>query len=248
MNPETLTNLACQDPVVRMLGDWCSSLCTSAVILRMSLSFFYAAIIGYERANKRHSAGLRTFILVALGSCVAMLVDQFIASKGAKVTIPLSAATVIGIAFISSYSILYSARGQIKGLTTAMGLWSTALVGIANGAGFYSVALFAFLAQVFCLSFLPPLETYLKDHSNHFEIHLELNDNRKLPDFITTIRRLGLVIDDIEANNAYVNSGLSVFTISLTVASPELKKYKQHSEIIEALSSVDYISHIEEIH
>ena len=235
------------DPMIHFLGAWSATLGPASILLRLALSCAYAAIIGCERAKKRHSAGLRTFILVALGSAVAMLVERFVGEQ-ASAFIPLSAATIIGIALISSSSILYSAKGQVKGLTTAMALWATALIGIANGAGFYSVAALAFLAQLLCLALLPGLEAHLKDRSNHFEIHLELKDNRKLADFITTIRRLGLVIDDIEANNAYMNSGLSVYTISLTVTSPELKKYKEHSEIIEALRSLDYISHIEELH
>ncbi|MBP5300865.1 MAG: MgtC/SapB family protein [Victivallales bacterium] len=235
------------DTLVDIFGEWAALLGPGAVLLRIGLSCLYAAIIGCERAKKRHSAGLRTFILVALGSCVAMLVERFLNEQGVSF-LPLSAATIIGIALISTSSILYSAKGQVKGLTTAMALWASSLIGIANGAGFYSVALLAFLAQLLCLALLPTLETNLKDRSNHFEIHLELKDVRRLGDFITTIRKLGLAIDDIEANTAYVNSGLSVFTISLTVTSPELKKYKEHREIIEALRSLDYIAHIEEIH
>ena len=60
-------------------------------------------------------------------------------------------------------------------------------------------------------------------------------------------RQLGLRIDDIEANQAYVGSGLSVYTITITIFSAELKKYKTHREIIQALSSLDYIYHIEEL-
>ena len=54
-------------------------------------------------------------------------------------------------------------------------------------------------------------------------------------------------IDDIEANPAYADSGLSVYSIALSIQSPELKKYKTHTEIIEALRSIDYIYHIEEM-
>ena len=56
------------------------------------------------------------------------------------------------------------------------------------------------------------------------------------------------LLDDIEANQAYAGSGLSVYSVSLTICSQELKKYKTHVEIIEALSSLDYIYHIEEMH
>lgn len=97
------------------------------------------------------------------------------------------------------------------------------------------------------LSAFPTIEVYLKNRSNHFEIHLELKNIEYLRDFVTVSRRLGLRIDDIESNPAYVGSGLSVYTITVTICSSELKKYKTHHEIIEALKSLDYIYHLEEL-
>ena len=94
---------------------------------------------------------------------------------------------------------------------------------------------------------MPTPEIYLKNRSNHFEVHLELKEKAKLQDFITTIRRLGLIIDDIETNQAYSGSGLSVYSIALTITKEELKKYKTHKEIIEALQTLDYVYHIEEM-
>ena len=91
------------------------------------------------------------------------------------------------------------------------------------------------------------MERYLKNRSNHFEIHLELKSSGYLQNFVSTIRRLGMKIDDIEVNSAYVNSGLSVYSIAISISNQELKKYKTHTEIIEALQSLDYIYHIEEI-
>lgn len=64
---------------------------------------------------------------------------------------------------------------------------------------------------------------------------------------MAVIRKLGMRIDDIEANSAYLGSGLSVYTVSVTVDSKELKKYKTNSEIVEALRSLDYINHIDEL-
>ena len=56
-----------------------------------------------------------------------------------------------------------------------------------------------------------------------------------------------MTIDDIESNPAYINSGLSVYYVSFTITKEELKKYKKHHEIIEALSTLEYVSHIEEM-
>lgn len=159
----------------------------------------------------------------------------------------ISAAVVLGIAIISTNSILFSSKSQIRGLTTATGLWSCSLLGLALGAGLYTLALLGFAAILACLSWLPAFETYLKDRSNHFELHLELKSKYNLQDFVTTIRRLGLKIDDIEANPAYLNSGLSVYTVAITISSQELKKYKTHKEIIEALRCLDYIYYIGEL-
>lgn len=235
------------DPIAMKLGAWSVEIGAAAVIFRILLSVALAAVIGCERSSKRHSAGLRTFILVSLASTVAMLLDIYLSSKGDELYI-ISASTVIAAAIISVNSMLFSSRNQIKGLTTSMGLWATGIIGLTAGAGLYTVTLVSFAALLCCLSLFPAFETYLKNRSNHFEVHLELKSSEYLQDFVTTIRRLGLFIDDIESNPAYVNSGLSVYSIAISIDSAELKKYKTHKEIIEALKTLDYIYHIEEMH
>ena len=105
------------DPIVDLLGEWAGTLTVGSILLRLSLATVFAAVIGCERASKRHSAGLRTFILVSLASAIAMLLDLYFFQ------LPLlSAATVIGVAMLSGNSILFSSRNQIKGLTTSAGL------------------------------------------------------------------------------------------------------------------------------
>ena len=128
-----------------------------------------------------------------------------------------------------------------------MGLWACGLLGLAVGAGLYTVTAIVFVALICCLSLFPSIEKYLKNRSNHFEVHLELKNIKYLQDFVTTIRKLGMRIDDIECNPAYANSGLSVYSVSITVGSEELKKYKTHEEIIKALATLEYVYHIEEM-
>lgn len=236
-----------QDPIAMFLGNWSMELNGFSILLRVVLSFLLAALIGCERANKRHSAGLRTFILVSLAATMAMMLDEFLIFTCGSVFPVISPAAVVAIAIISNNSILYSSKNRIKGLTTAVGLWASGIIGLALGGGFYTAALVGFLALFGCLWLLPGAEAYLKDRSNHFEIHLELKEKHYLQEFMATIRKLGLVIDDIEANPAYLNSGLGVFSILLDIKGEELKKYKTHSEIIEALGTLDYVNYIEEL-
>lgn len=235
------------DPLAKVFGMWITELSAWTIVLRIITSLLLSAAIGCERSGKRHAAGLRTFMLVSLASTVSMLLDLYlIGSTDCKYCI-ISAMSVIGIAIITVNSILTSARSQIKGLTTSVGVWTCGIIGLSVGAGFYTVTLIAFCALIVSLAIFPRFEQYLKNRSNHFEVHLELKDIHCLQNFVMTIRELGMTIDDIESNPAYLNSGLSVYTVSISVNSPELKKYKSHKEIISALSSLDYIMHIEEM-
>ena len=241
----SVTALALTDPIGRLLGEWSMGLNTYSIVLRIAVAVLFASVIGCERSSKRHSAGLRTFVLISFASTVSMILDIYLATNYALSVPVLSGATIIGAAMVSGNSILFSSRNQIKGLTTSAGLVSCCILGF--GAGLYTVTVIVYLFLVCILAGFPSLETYLKNRSNHFEIHLELKSSEYLQDFVSVIRRLGLRIDDIESNLAYVGSGLSVYTITITISSAELKKYKTHKEIIEALSSLEYIYHIEEM-
>lgn len=235
-----------QDFLSTLLGAWSEELTLGTVLLRVGLSVVLSAIIGCERSSKRHSAGLRTFILVSIAGVSAMLVDQWLMRLGTSVPV-LSAAVALGMATLSGNSILFSSRNQIKGLTTSVGLWCCGILGIVLGAGLYTLALVLFFVLLCSMSGLPVLEKRLKDRSNHFEVHLELKNKGDLAGFVSTVRALGIRIDDIESNPAYLGSGLSVFSVSFTVTGAELKQYKKHAEIIEALRSLDYVHYIEEM-
>lgn len=230
------------DPIANLLHNWSND--AGRIIFRVLISLLLSAFLGCERSSKRHAAGLRTFIVVSLASTASMLIDIFLFPAGIPI---VSAATLIGIAIITVNSILYSSRNQIKGLTTSVGLWACAVLGLSVGAGLYTLTLILFAALLVSLSLFPKFERYLKNRSNHFEVHLELKNAAHLPNFVSTIRELGLRIDDIEMNPAYVSSGLSVYSISISISSEELKKYKTHAEIIDALRTLDYIYHIEEM-
>ena len=235
------------DIIVQWLGGWAGEANFASAAFRLFLALFFASVLGFERASKRHSAGLRTFILITLTSAAAAFMDSVINENNADFIPLLSAASVFCAIAISVKSVLFSAKNQIKGLTTSAGLIASAFFGLCIGVGFYTLALMIFAVLLIVLAWFPKIEIYLKNRSNHFEIHLELSDKGSLQNFVTTIRKLGMRIDDIEINNAYAGSGLSVYSITLTIISAELKKYKTHREIIEALSTLEYVRHIEEM-
>ncbi|MEG2119579.1 MAG: MgtC/SapB family protein, partial [Pseudoflavonifractor sp.] len=110
------------DPIAQFLGDWAVCLSTGSILFRIALSFLFAAVLGCERAHKRHSAGLRTFILVSVATTMAILLDLYRGEVMGTQSLPVSAAALVGIAIISGNSFLYSSKNQLKGLTTAVAL------------------------------------------------------------------------------------------------------------------------------
>lgn len=241
------TMIAGSDPLAKILGEWSVQPGISGLLFKIVLSVILAAVIGCERATKRHSAGLRTFILISLSCTVAMLLDNYMLFSAGNNFFIMSAASIIALSIICVNSLLVSSRSQIKGLTTSVAMWTCGMLGLAVGAGYYTAALVIFAALYITLSAFPYFEKYLKNRSNHFEIHLELTESKYLQDFVTTIRKLGMRIDDIEFNTAYAGSGLSVYTISISISNADLKKYKTHAELIEALRTLKYVYHIEEM-
>ena len=205
------------DPIANLLGSWATELNAFSVILRITLSLLLSAYLGFERSSKRHAAGLRTFMVVSLATTIAMLLDLYLLSGVQNGLYLISAASIVAVAIITVNSILYSSRSQIKGLTTSVALWASAVLGLCIGAGFYTVTLVSYIAFICTLSVFPRMERYFKNRSNHFEVHLELKNIAYLQNFVTTIRELGMKIDDIEMNSAYQHSGLSVYSISISI-------------------------------
>lgn len=238
--------MGANDAIGKLLGQWAQGMGAGAVVLRIALAFVLSAVIGSERAAKYHAAGLRTFMLAGLASVAAALADVFIISEsGVKLPL-LSAATVIGVAIIGCNTILFSSKNQLKGLTTSVCLWTTGIISLCIGLGLYTVALIGFVALLVCVTLFSGLENIFKRRSNRLEVHLELENRTYLREFIGTVRRFGLKINEIEVNPAYANSGLGVYSVKFTVADKELQK-KKHSQIVEALSALDCVSYIEEI-
>ncbi len=114
-----------------------------SMILRLLTACLLGGIIGFEREHVHRPAGLRTHILVCLGSALVMITSEYIYSKfSASVNVDparLGAQVISGIGFLGAGTIIKEGV-SVKGLTTAASLWAVSCVGIAVGIGFYSGA------------------------------------------------------------------------------------------------------------
>jgi putative Mg2+ transporter-C (MgtC) family protein len=128
------------------------------IFLRLLLAGVFGAVIGFERTSKRKEAGIRTHFLVALGSALIMIVSKYgfndiIGNHIALDPSRIAAQVVSGIGFIGAGMIIFQ-RETVRGLTTAAGLWATAGIGLAVGAGMYWISLSVTILVFSCLEFL----------------------------------------------------------------------------------------------
>lgn len=234
------------DPFVKLCHwEWLSEINFGTIAIRLILSVLCGGAIGLDRAIKHHAAGFRTYIIVCLGSTIAMLTNEFLtratdAADGAR----LGAQVISGIGFLGAGTIMFTSRNQVRGLTTAAGLWACACLGLSIGIGFYTLSVMAAIVIVVVMAILPRIEKALTVRSRQFTLHVELYSRENLKELISLIRGMDIKILSVEHNPAYSQSGLSVYTIELK----NLKKKRiNHMEFMEELRQNSYIHFIEEM-
>lgn len=141
------------------------------IIIRLVLSVLLSGLIGFERQMHRRTAGLRTHILVGLGSCLIMLTSIYLFDiyKSSTPVDPgrIAAGVITGIGFLGAGTIIRDREG-VKGLTTAASLWVVAGLGLAVGCGFYIAGLFTTALSLVALFFLRYIEStiFTKEEKN----------------------------------------------------------------------------------
>lgn len=139
-------------------------LTASDILIRLVLASMFGGLIGLERERKDWAAGLRTHMMVSVGSCLIMIVSSFGFSDilgTANVSLDpsrVASQVITGIGFIGAGTILFIKQGTIRGLTTASGLWTVAAIGLATGGGLYFAAGATTIIALIILWAIKPLE------------------------------------------------------------------------------------------
>lgn len=133
-------------------------------IARLALAAVMGSVIGWERQRKEGAAGLRTHMMVCLGSALVMIVSAFgfedILGRPDVVLDPsrIAAQVISGIGFLGAGTIVFLRPQVIRGLTTAAGLWTVAAIGLAVGGGLYLAAISTTVIALLILAVIKPLE------------------------------------------------------------------------------------------
>lgn len=216
----------------------------TSIILRLVLASLFGGIIGFERQSTKKPAGLRTHMLICIGSALVMLTGQYIYESVAPGVDPtrLGAQVISGIGFLGIGTIIIVGRQYVRGLTTAAGLWASACMGLAIGIGFYSGAIVGGLLIFVVETVLRKIDVYISKYSRTINIYIEVDSGSRitaLQEHITS--HYADIQNIVMTHDQPVHSGAIGLLLYI-----QLKEKTEHMKIITELMSFDGVKYVQE--
>lgn len=217
------------------------ALTVMAIVVRIVIAVAFGGVIGMERGMKNRPAGLRTYMLVTVGACVVMLLNQYVYQvyeTGDPVR--LGAQVISGIGFLGAGTIIVTSHNQIKGLTTAAGLWASACVGLTIGIGLYEVALAGGIAIFVVLTVIQEWDYRVRSKAGEIEVYIELEKEMTLGKFLRNLRDRGLEMSNLqrETDGAF---GDEVLAFVVTIRGKERILQQELARIVRKIEGVKYM-------
>ncbi len=220
-----------------------------SMLLRVFLSVLIGGILGMERGTKNRPAGLRTYILVCLGSALVMMTNQYVyITYQTGDPVRLGAQVISGVGFLGAGTIVLTGRNKIMGITTAAGLWTAACSGLAIGIGFYEGAILGGIAIAFTVSGLLRFDIWLRKKSRYLDLYIEYNTEKgAFSGFLQYAREHDLEVKNIQINKGYFNDSFEKQKTLSYIVTISSHAHRTHTEIIEILAHEKGIQFIEEL-
>ena len=226
-----------------------------SVALRLLLSAVIGFSLGMERGRKRRPAGCRTYMLVCMGATLTLLLSQYeyymltnrwydlALEIGIRTDVSRFGAQVInGVGFLGAGTILVTGRREVKGLTTAAGLWASACMGLAIGAGFYESVILGTVLIFLSMRFLPTIENMMVERAPFLNIYVEFESLDNIGAIIGRIKERNSQILDVEIDHGRgEGSGNPSAAFSL-----RLPRHQPHSDVLVSVSGLDCVYTVEE--
>ena len=216
-----------------------------SVTVRMILAVLCGGIIGIEREYKRRPAGFRTHILICLGAAMTTLTSQFLYLELHYYTdmARLGAQVVAGVGFIGAGTIIVTQRQRVKGLTTAAGLWASAIIGLAIGGGFYEGALFATFLIILAELLFSKLEYRMLENAPEINLYMEYTDRSCLEQVLKLYREKNVKVLNMEitrATGSEHHNACAIFSL-------RLNKRCKVELLLDAIHRVEGVAAVEEL-
>ena len=179
------------------------------ILFRMVLAVVCGAVIGIERSIKNRPAGFRTHILIIVGATTASLTGHYVyLVMGLPTDMSrLGAQVITGLGFIGAGTIIVTGAKTVKGLTTAAGLFCSACMGFACGAGMYDCVLIVLVILVVVLDVMFPLEGAFKRRLRNMTIYVEFADITDLDEVLAAITGERATVYDIDVERTKASGG-----------------------------------------
>ena len=222
-----------------------------AITLRFVCAVLCGGLIGLEREHKHRPAGFRTHILVCVGSALTTMTGQYLLTLSSInpdhfVSDParLGAQVIAGIGFIGAGTIVVTKRRQVKGLTTAAGLWVSAIVGLAIGVGYYEAALYATFLMLMVEIFLSKLDWFLISNVKNINVYVEYTEAENLTVVLHKLKEEDVKILDVEITKNKLETEEVHISAVLTL---KLTKKTDNNRVLETISGIDGVRAVEEL-
>lgn len=216
----------------------------ASIVLRVFLSMVLGGILGYERGRKNRPAGFRTYMIVCIGANLVMMTNQYIFQTydGGDI-VRMGAQVISGIGFLGAGTIMVTGRQQIKGITTAAGLWASACCGLAVGIGFYEGAIIGSITIFVVMALMDRMEYKFRKMSPVIDIYLEYGGKKNFSEFLSAVRAHNLEVLNIQMNKNKAAKG-SEMCVILNI---ESKIKREHSEVLGIIGAIEGVDYVEEL-
>jgi len=229
-------------------------------LLRLGVALFCGGVIGLERGRKRRPAGFRTHMLVCIGAALAMLISQYLSmmvtthwhelvSFDGQINTDasrLGAQVINGIGFLGAGTIIVTGQQEVKGLTTAAGLWASACMGLCIGAGFVEGALFGGLLIMLAIVLLSRVERWILAYARNINFYVEFSHVDDLGAIITAVKAEDIRIFDVEIHKKKPTAA-ATGTNPGALFSVRLPKHMSHTKLMALLAGIENVRSIEEL-
>ncbi len=216
-----------------------------SVVIRLTLAVLCGGIIGIERSRKRRPAGFRTHILICLGAAMTTLTSQYLFLVMHLFTdmARLGAQVIAGIGFIGAGSIIVTGRRRVKGLTTAAGLWTAAIVGLCCGAGFYEGAVLATILIMAAELLFSKLEYRIMGTSQDIHLMVQYENGLCLNEIIRHVHEQDATILDLDIRQEASDEGVH----AAAAMALHLPRKLRLTDLMQELQAISGVYAVEEL-
>ncbi len=216
---------------------------TFGIFLRLAAATLAGLLVGLEREAKNKGAGIKTHVLVCIGSALCMIVGEYVYLQfpdGADIT-RIGSSVVSGVGFLGVGTIIVTGNREVRGLTTAAGLWACACIGLAAGAGYIEGVLLTLGFVMFALLVLRYFDKALSRLSKDFDLYVEIDENHNVKHFLHELRRMDVTFTNVRFTKSNAPGDGPIVMLSATAP-----KIAQRELVVEHLRDLEYVRYLED--